>query len=91
VKDHLKPYYAVDKIIYFTDRVEEVLVYTFDRADTAKTMSELLNNAYNAAYQDGLNTSLNEHYKEILDKMLSLSIENSRLQILANKRGVKPD
>ncbi|MEK5034925.1 hypothetical protein MKY96_26070 [Paenibacillus sp. FSL R7-0302] len=77
-----KPYYAVDKTIYFTDRVEEVLIYTFDEDDTAGTICELLNSAYDSAYQDGLNASLSRHHKELLDKLLLLTMENSRMKNL---------
>ncbi|MFD2881088.1 hypothetical protein ACFTAO_42725 [Paenibacillus rhizoplanae] len=81
-----KPYYTVDKTIYFTDKVEAVSIHTFDQDDTAKATCELLNSGYDAAYQDGLNASLSEHHKELLNKLLLLTIENSRLKKI-NKDG----
>lgn len=77
-----KPFIAVDMSIYFTDGAEEVIVYTFDRDDIAETVSSLLNDAYNGAYQDGLSASLNERYKELVDNNISLSIQNSKLKSL---------
>ncbi|WP_379134416.1 hypothetical protein [Paenibacillus sp. sgz500958] len=77
-----KPYYAVDKTIYFTDGVEEVLIYTVDQDDAVEAICELLNSAYDSAYQDGLNASLSGHHKELLDKLLMLTMENSRLKSL---------
>lgn len=77
-----KPYYVVDKSIYFTDKTEEVIVHTFDQENIAGVISNLLNEAYNAAYQDGLSDSTNEQYKELIDQVKSLSIENLRLKRL---------
>lgn len=82
MENKFKPYVAVEKSIYFTDGVEEVIICTFGNDDIAKTVSALLNDAYNGAYQDGLNASLNDKYKELVDKIISLSIQNSRLKNL---------
>jgi hypothetical protein len=80
----LKLYTAVDKQILFSDGVEEVIVYVFENDYIAETVSILLNDAYSAAYQDGLNASLNEQYKELSNKVLTLSIQNLRLKTLLN-------
>lgn len=57
--------------------------------NTAETVSILLNDAYDGAYQDGLNASVKEKYKELIDKIISLSIQNSRLKNLLNLDEVK--
>ncbi len=84
-----KPYIIVDATIFFTDGVEEILIYTFDHVAIAETVSILLNDAYNTAYQDGLTASLNEQYKELIDKNISLSIQNSKLKNLLNINEIK--
>lgn len=76
----MKPYFAVNKTVYFTDRIEEVVIYTDEREDVAERISDLLNDTYIAAYQDGLNASLDEQYNELLNKVQSLFIENLRLK-----------
>lgn len=78
--NQFKPYFAVDNIVYFTDRVEEVIIYKSDQREIAVIISTLLNDAYNTAYQDGLSSSLNNQYKELIQKTITLSIENSRLK-----------
>lgn len=57
-----------------------MIVHTFDQENIAGAMSNLLNEAYNAAYQDGLNDSTKEQYKELVEQVKSLSIENLRLK-----------
>lgn len=78
----LNPYFVVDETIYFTDRVEEVFVLKAEGGTQANAISNLLNEAYNAAYQDGLAASLSEVSRELNHKLITLSIENTRLKKL---------
>ncbi|OMF88607.1 hypothetical protein BK146_24610 [Paenibacillus sp. FSL R7-0333] len=82
-----KPYIAIDKSVYFTDGVEEVNICTFEGNGLAQKVSSLLNNAYHAAYQDGLNAALSEQHKELLDKILALTIENDRNKKMMDLKG----
>lgn len=84
MNNQFKPYYTVDNIVYFTDRVEEVVIYKSDQREIAIIISTLLNDAYNTAYQDGLSSSLNNQHKDLIQKTIMLSIENSRLKKLLN-------
>ncbi|MNC14337.1 hypothetical protein D3C76_323640 [compost metagenome] len=85
--NRIKPYYSVDKTIYFTDHVEEVIICTVERNDIADMICTLLNDAYKAAYEDGLNASLNDQYVDLNKKLMSLSIENTRLKKILNMTG----
>lgn len=76
----LKPYITVDKNVYFTDGTEEIIVYEFDSYNQADVVSTLLNDAYNHAYHDGQNASINTNYKELIKMVISLSIENRKLK-----------
>lgn len=85
MKKKYKPYVVVETSVYFTDGVAEELIYTFDSNDIAETVSILLNDAYNGAYEDGLNTSLNEKYNKLVDEITSLSMHNIQLKHQLNQ------
>ncbi|WP_145410818.1 hypothetical protein [Paenibacillus xylanexedens] len=74
------PYFASDNYVYFTDGTEEIIIHEFDSHIGANMVSILLNEAYNHAYQDGLNASISTNYKELVNKILFLSIENRKLK-----------
>lgn len=80
MKDQWEPYFVVNETVYFTDRIEEVIVFEDERREVAEKICSLLNDTYNAAYQDGLNASLNEQHKGLMSKVRSLSIENWQLK-----------
>ncbi|MGZ0041359.1 hypothetical protein [Paenibacillus ottowii] len=78
------PYFIVGMSIYFSDGVEEVFIYSFEREDMTKKVCNMLNGAYNKAYQDGLYVSLDENYKELIEHIKFLTFENLRLKRLLN-------
>ncbi|MNW60926.1 hypothetical protein D3C74_389520 [compost metagenome] len=80
MNSEFKPYYSVDKYVYFTDGAEEILIHEFDTRNRADLVSALLNDAYNHAYQDGLNASINASHSELVNKVMSLSVENKKLK-----------
>ncbi|CAM4518947.1 hypothetical protein [Paenibacillus typhae] len=82
MKELPKPYFIVNEKIYFTDRVEEVFVFKAESGKQADAIGNLLNEAYKAAYQDGLAASLSEESRELNHTLITLSIENTRLKKL---------
>ncbi|NOU80343.1 hypothetical protein GC101_15845 [Paenibacillus sp. LMG 31459] len=82
MKKMLMPYFVVDQTIYFSDRVEEVIIFKAPSSELADTINTLLNETYSAAYRDGLVASQSEESREINHKLITLSIENTRLKKL---------
>lgn len=76
----MNPYITVGVSIYMTDGVAEVLIDTFDGYDVAERVCKLLNDSYKCAYQDGMNASLYEKHKELVDKVTSLTTQNMKLK-----------
>lgn len=80
MNSEFKPYFSIDKYVYFTDGTEEIIIHEFDSHIRADLVSALLNDAYNHAYQDGLNASISANCKELVNKVMSLSVENKKLK-----------
>jgi len=80
VKIKWKPYFSEENSVFFSDGVEEVVIYVFNTKDEADLVSNLLNDAYSHAYQDGLNASTNSIAEELRNIVLSLTIENQKLK-----------
>jgi hypothetical protein len=76
----MNPYITNGASIYMTDGAAEVLIETFHDCAIAEVVCKLLNDTYKDAYQDGMNASLHEKHRELVDKVTSLTIQNMMLK-----------
>jgi|GEM_PF-3812163 len=79
------PYIIIETSVYITDGANDALIYTFHNHETAEVVCKLLNDAYNGAYQDGYNASMNEKYSNLVEKVTSLKMQNYQLKKKLNQ------
>lgn len=80
MKRKLNLYLASGTSVYMSDGVAEALIHTFEDAGTAEIVALLLNEAYLGAYQDGRSAAFADSHPDIMNKLISLSIRNQRIE-----------